>query len=105
MLLRQNFFTSCEFSDGVFHLTDVNGQSWYTHRHRLDFYLRGLLARGSQLGRTYLLNEIEFSDGDVVIDCGANMGDLQLYFLANNLSVKYFGLSQIRETFIVRKKT
>jgi len=87
----KSFFKSCQLLDGVFCLTDVNGLSWYTHRHRLDFYKNGLSARGSQLGVTYLLDKIDFSDGDVVVDCGANMGDLQLYFLANGLSVKYFG--------------
>jgi FkbM family methyltransferase len=87
----RSFFQSCKLVGGVFRLTDLNGRIWYTHRYRLDFYRRGYESRGLQLGTTYLLDEIEFVDGDVIVDCGANMGDLQLYFLAKGISVCYFG--------------
>lgn len=46
-----------------------------------------------------MLDEIDFSDGDVVVDCGANMRDLQLYFLAKNLSVRYFGFEPNQRDF------
>ncbi len=44
------------------------------------------------MGKAYLLYNITFSDGDVVIDCGANMGDLQLYFLNLGIDITYFGI-------------
>lgn len=97
-------FRSCKFSGGVFQLTDMDGMTWHTHRHRLDFYRGGYEARGRQLGTTYLLDELAFSNGDVIIDCGANMGDLQLYFLAKNLSVRYFGFEPNQRDFFCAGK-
>jgi FkbM family methyltransferase len=91
ILEARSIFRYCNYSGGIFRLTDMNGLNWHTHRHRLDFYRKGLEVRGQQLGTTYLLDKIQFKTGDVVLDCGANMGDLQLYFLANKLSVHYFG--------------
>lgn len=45
------------------------------------------------------MDKIDFLDGDVVVDCGANMGDLQLYFLANGLVVRYFGFEPNSKDF------
>jgi FkbM family methyltransferase len=53
------------------------------------FYERGLVDRARNLGKTYLLDRIDFKDGDVVIDCGANTGDLKLWFVANGMNVEY----------------
>ena len=54
--------------------------TWFTHRKRLPLYLDGLDHRGDMIGRSYLLSKVNFQNGDVVVDCGANMGDLLLYF-------------------------
>ncbi|MEQ9558734.1 MAG: FkbM family methyltransferase [Rhodospirillales bacterium] len=58
----------------------------------LNSYLNGLAARGSVLGDDYFLPEIDFRDGDVVVDCGANVGDLKLYFDDRNISIDYHGI-------------
>ena len=65
-------------------------QIWYTHQFRLETYKYGLKSRGMQLGRSYLLQNIDLENDDVVIDCGANMGDLQLYFKHKNIDCRYF---------------
>ena len=65
---------------------------WTTHRHRLHLYTNGLRNRGNSIGKSYLLENIEFNNGDVIIDCGANMGDLQLYFISLGIKVQYFGI-------------
>ena len=54
-------------------------------------YADGIESRGQNLGQAYFLDQIEFRPDDVVIDCGANVGDLYLYFRVNNLKVKYTG--------------
>lgn len=55
-----------------------SGRFWWTHRGRLHLYASGLFHRGKLIGSSYLLNEITFENGDVIVDCGAKMGDLQL---------------------------
>lgn len=65
---------------------------WWTHRKRSHLYDLGIVSRGISLGQTYLLNEINFEDGDYIIDCGANMGDLQLYFQYIKKRIKYLGI-------------
>jgi FkbM family methyltransferase len=55
-------------------------------------YARGIEARARRLGEDYLLPLIDFADGDVVIDCGANVGDLKLYFRLLGVDVEYVGI-------------
>ena len=54
-------------------------------------YENGLIYRSNQLSRFYFLEEIGFKDEDVVLDCGANVGDLKLWFELNNINIKYIG--------------
>lgn len=44
-----------------------------------DFYARSIKKRGKVLAASYCLKHVEFSSDDIVIDCGANYGDLYLY--------------------------
>jgi FkbM family methyltransferase len=45
----------------------------------LALYARGVKKRSDDLVRSYLLNRVEFSRGDVVFDCGANYADLYVH--------------------------
>ena len=67
-------------------------EKWTTHRSRTHLYTQGLKHRGFSIGKSYLLEFIDFKDGDVVIDCGANMGDLQLWFRSRNFAIEYIGI-------------
>lgn len=53
------------------------------------FYWRGLKARGRQIGESYFLDKVSFLEHDTVIDCGANYGDLYLYFLEKKIEINY----------------
>jgi FkbM family methyltransferase len=65
---------------------------WFTHRNRAHNYRFGLEHRGESIGHSYLLQNIDFKDHDLIIDCGANMGDLQLFFEHQELRVSYVGI-------------
>ena len=54
-------------------------------------YCDGIYERAMQIGRAYFLDRIDFKDNDVVLDCGANVGDLLLYFKLKKLNIKYVG--------------
>ncbi|MDA8768499.1 FkbM family methyltransferase [Planktomarina temperata] len=51
----------------------------------------GWEARAESLGKVYFLEKINFKDGDIVIDCGANVGDLKLWFEFKNIKIDYVG--------------
>ena len=51
---------------------------------------------------SYMLNQIKFHKLDVVVDCGANVGELYLAFQNKNIEISYFELSQIRMLFLFK---
>jgi FkbM family methyltransferase len=53
---------------------------------------RGFPRRAELLGEAYLLSRIDFAPGDVVVDCGANVGELKLYFTHKAIPVEYIGI-------------
>lgn len=62
---------------------------YFFHKKRAIIYQKGIVSRTSLLARDYFLSRIDFSGGDVVIDCGANIGELYFWFLFNGLSIRY----------------
>ena len=52
-------------------------------------YKNGLFERSMEIGNIYHLNHIRFSEGDLIVDCGANSGDLYLYFTQMELAIRY----------------
>ena len=66
----------------------------YRFRHQnigVVSYGRGFVNRVKILERTYFLNQIDFEDGDIFLDCGANVGDIKLCFRFNNTNIEYIG--------------
>ncbi len=53
---------------------------------------RGFPRRAELLGEAYLLSRIAFAPGDVVVDCGANVGELKLYFTHKAIPIEYIGI-------------
>mgnify|MGYP001214779629 CR=1 FL=1 len=62
---------------------------YFFHKKRAIIYKKGIVSRTSLLARDYFLSRVDFSDGDVVIDCGANIGELYFWFVFNGLSIRY----------------
>jgi FkbM family methyltransferase len=63
-------------------------------RHQIqcnDTYEFGIKRRLDNLNTSYFLDKINFSDGDIFVDCGANVGDLKFWFDFNGIQVKYIG--------------
>lgn len=58
----------------------------------LNVYNKGLGSRNESLYKVYFLHLIDFENGDVVIDCGANVGDLYFCFKEIlKIEIKYIG--------------
>jgi len=56
------------------------------------------------LFKTYCLDEIEFSDGDTIVDCGANVGELNFSFYYKKININYIGIEPDIETFLCLEK-
>ena len=52
---------------------------------------------------SYCLENITFEDNDVIIDCGANVGELGLFFTQKNLNVRYIGFEPSKKEYLVCK--
>jgi FkbM family methyltransferase len=69
----------------------VNGYH-LPHFKRLTFYIYGLEARAKGLAKDYVLDYVPIDPGDLVIDCGANTGDLRLVLQDKRIEgLRYIG--------------
>ena len=67
-------------------------------------YRKGFEGRVHQLSQDYHLNKIDFHNGDTVVDCGANVGDLKLYFDLNNYEIEYIAIEPLLKSKNVLRK-
>ena len=72
-----------------FVLKNSNFTWTFFHKNRGWNYCNGLDFRKKELLREYLIEDINFYDNDIVIDCGANIGD---FFLCFDKKIKYIGI-------------
>ena len=56
------------------------------------------------LFNSYLLDYIDFSNEDLVIDCGANVGELDLAFKQKKININYVGIEPEPRTFYCLNK-
>lgn len=69
---------------------DQNGlELQILHGKRLTFYKRGIKPRIDRLFHDYMINLVDFDDGDVVIDCGANIGEIGKGLSYSGKTLKY----------------
>ena len=67
---------------------------FYSKSQNLFSFSNGISERAVVIGNDYMLDSINFLDGDVIIDCGANIGDLKLYFDESNIDIEYYGMGE-----------
>ena len=72
--------------------SDKYKKYFYSKYQNYNSYINGIEERGTSIGKEYFLDKIKFNDKDIVIDVGANVGDLKIYFDKNNLNVQYIGI-------------
>lgn len=68
-----------------------NRQLHVARKTRLKWYLGGVEARLVSLERQYLLEDLQFSDGDTIIDVGANIGELS-FALRSRANIKVIAI-------------
>lgn len=64
-------------------------------------YRDGISLRGRFIHKSYCIDKLNFSKGDIVLDCGANSGDLFIEFKDRISSNNYIGIEPNPEDFEV----
>lgn len=85
---------------GVFQVQCDGETRFASVNSRVLSYLDGFSLRAAYIGHTYMLSSIPFRDGDLVVDCGANMGDLEVYLRENAPEVRYVGYEPNPHDFV-----
>jgi len=68
--------------------------------NRQSLYDQGVSQRALSLARTYALDKITFEPGDVVIDTGANYGDLFVWFRSQEFGIEYLAVEPGRQEIL-----
>ena len=75
---RSARFAFCH-ANCLYYVCDQERKYYFGNASRgFSLYSNGLLARRHQISLSYSINSLTFQQNDVVIDCGANYGDLWL---------------------------
>lgn len=91
-------------SKGHYQLKDTANRAQplliFYHEHQAaQAYARGLEFRSTALGNSYFLDQISFAKDDLVIDCGANVGDLFFWFKYRDIAINYLAYEPSLEEF------
>ena len=62
-------------------------------------YMAGFRGRADFLAECYSLSSLDFKKGDVFLDCGANIGDIKLWFDIRSIDVEYIGFEPAPREF------
>jgi FkbM family methyltransferase len=91
--------------DKLYYATNGKLKSYFSQRKIANYnYSKGFAKRANEIGRAYFLDLVDFKDGDFVVDCGANVGDLMLYFVHKNINIEYLGFEPSPSEFLCLKR-
>jgi len=80
----EKFVVTDKYLDGFAYKIRHQRQCFYAYKF-------GVRRRADSLADDYFLNKIEFKDGDTILDCGANVGDLKIWFTLKGKKINYIG--------------
>jgi len=90
-LLRRSTKFGCQNDQNVFFAQDKEIYFYFTDKIRgFNFYRHGVKDRANQLLKAYFIDHIGFNDHDIIVDCGANYGDLGLGIKLLNKNTSYW---------------
>ena len=79
-LKKKPFKFGYDSKNNLFFFKDLQRKHYFSYKIRgVNLYRSGLNFRAKQIADSYKLSNINFKFTDLVIDCGANYGDLWLY--------------------------
>lgn len=98
-LLRYPLSVKYIDAEDIYIAIDTNGDKiFFTVAQRVERFKKGINYRLSYLANEYFLNEIEINDDDIIIDVGANIGELSM-FINLNSKAKVFAVEPEEREF------
>lgn len=88
IFLRRNVKLKYENS---FYFGIEEGLKFYFPNKRVTRLLDGINKNCNYIFNSYMLDKVDFSSGDLIVDCGANVGELYLGIKNRNKNFKYIG--------------
>ncbi len=100
VMTKDDFNLRCELSNNLYKFNDSTGEIYLTQPKRSAYLLGSIEHRVNKLFEEYMLDQINFEDNDIVVDCGANIGELYLSIKKKvNNSFNYFGFEPSEKDF------
>ncbi len=89
-LMKRNSFFYYDIKKKLYYVLDENKKMYFSDKLRgIQTYSYGIKYRAEQLIKTYGIEKINFNNEDIIIDCGANYGDLYAWTSLKNLNIRY----------------
>lgn len=83
-------------ANGLYRSVFDNTKVYYSEKIRAK---RGYKEEIIALGKTYFLDLIEYSPGDNIVDCGANVGEIGVYFQLTDRIINYYAFEPSSREF------
>lgn len=89
-IFKRNTYFNYDNKLNLFYAYDQKNKMYFPDKIRgIQTYSYGIGYRANQLIKTYSFDLINFKNYDLVIDCGANYGDVYRWFKINNIKINY----------------
>ena len=90
---------STENGDSIL-ITDNEQSIYISQKIRAWFYFKSINNRFESLGKMYFFDKIIFGNDDIIVDCGANIGEIYNSIkLFNNNNFYYYGFEPVQSEF------
>ena len=88
--MKRNIFFYYDKNLCLYYVKEKNYKMYFSDKTRgIETYSYGIKYRANQLIKTYNLELIEFKRDDLIVDCGANYGDLYAWLKIKKIPIKY----------------
>lgn len=83
-----------------YYIEEKTGERLYfTSIRRFNLYQNGIMYRLKFLAKQYGIDDIAFNKGDIVVDVGANIGEIGVYLKIFFPQVKYYGFEPNKKDY------
>ena len=98
--MKRNIFFFYDNKKKLFKVKDKKREIFFPTKLRgMQTYCYGIKKRAIALGNNYSLDLIDFKKNDIIIDCGANFGDIYNWFYYKQLKINYISFEPAPDEF------
>ncbi len=88
-----------KFNSNNFYSFNVGSKKIFFPNKRVVRFVNNYPNQLNILYESYCLNKIKFNKEDIILDCGANIGELYISLIEKNHFIRYVGFEPDQETF------